>query len=84
MKKIAALAGLGASLFVARRYRAMRDAYRKMRDFLMRAKGLTEDEVTGAKVWATPHFSLAPARLGRIVYGCAAATVAVRAEPSRA
>jgi hypothetical protein len=40
--------------------------------------------VRGAKVWARRHFFLAPARLGQILYGCAAATVAFRAEPSRA
>jgi multidrug resistance efflux pump len=32
----------------------------------------------------TGHFFLAPARLGRILYGCAAATVPFRTEPSRA
>jgi hydrophobe/amphiphile efflux-1 (HAE1) family protein len=40
--------------------------------------------VIGAKPWAAPHFFLAPARLGRILYGCAAATVPFCAEPSRA
>jgi TrwC relaxase len=42
------------------------------------------DGAIGAKVWATSHFFLAPARLGQILYGCAGATVPVRAEPSRA
>jgi hypothetical protein len=41
-------------------------------------------EVIGAKVLAEPHFSLAPARLGAIPYGCAAAIQPLRSEPSRA
>src|ERR1700687_39235 len=46
--------------------------------------GLVRVPVIGAEPWARAHFSLAPARLGQILYGCAAATVPFRAEPSRA
>ena len=40
--------------------------------------------VIGAKKWASPHFSLAPARIGQILCGCAAATRPLRSEPCRA
>src|SRR5271166_4345850 len=40
--------------------------------------------VRGAKPWAAPHFFLAPARLGAILCGCAAAIQPLRSEPSRA
>jgi hypothetical protein len=40
--------------------------------------------VRGAKVLAMLHFFLAPARLGAILCGCAAATLAFWAEPCRA
>nr|WP_294526304.1 class II fumarate hydratase [uncultured Rhodopila sp.] len=40
--------------------------------------------VTGAKKWASPHFSLAPARIGQILCGCAAAARPLRSEPCRA
>jgi hypothetical protein len=33
-------------------------------------------------VWAKLHFSLAPARLGAILCGCAAAIQSLRSEPS--
>jgi hypothetical protein len=40
--------------------------------------------IRGAKRWTPRNFLLAPFRLGRILCGCAATTVALRAEPSRA
>src|SRR5271166_3312737 len=40
--------------------------------------------VIGAKTWAPLHFSLAPARLGAILCGCAAATPPLRTKPSSA
>jgi peptidoglycan/LPS O-acetylase OafA/YrhL len=40
--------------------------------------------VIGAKKWASLHFSLAPARIGQILCGCAAATRPLRSEPCRA
>ena len=40
--------------------------------------------VIGAKKWASPHFSLAPARIGQILCGRAAATRPLRSEPCRA
>src|ERR1700691_3859416 len=42
----------------------------------------TSELVTGAKVLAKLHFSLAPARLGAILCGCAAAIQSLRSEPS--
>jgi hypothetical protein len=46
--------------------------------------GLQSGEGNRGRTVGTGHFFLAPARLGRILYGCAAATVPFRTEPSRA
>jgi len=40
--------------------------------------------VSGAKMWAWLHFSLAPARLGAILCGCAAAPAPFWAKPTGA
>src|SRR5208283_197361 len=50
----------------------------------LRIKVLDSPAVTGAKMWAREHFSLAPARLGAILCGCAAATQPCRSKSSRA
>ena len=53
-------------------------------DYAQVLKDLSDTHVIGAKKWASLHFSLAPARIGQILCGCAAATRPLRSEPCRA